>query len=438
MTKIPRIITSTALLISSAIALSACGAPTTSAPSSESATTTSNPSVSPKITEASALSPRLALTYDGGVMTVDGRTMKLINTVEKEGFLRLSSAGDNRHLAVADGKSYQMMDLGTWEQPHGDHSHMYTTEPTLTQLNFAADHTGHVISEQGKTAMFADGTGTFEVYRPAQLTAENKLTATHLDTEKVTLAKPHHGFAIPLKDNKYMVAVGDEDTRTGAAVVDEQGHVLQENKQCPGVHGEAQAAHDVITIGCEDGALIYKDGKFTKITNPEDSYSRSGNQAGSEKSDVVLADYKTDKDAELERPEQFSLINTTTEKRQKVQLPKGVSYSFRSLARGPEGEALLLTTDGKLRYFDQDTGAELGPLDLMKPWTESETWQDPRPALWVDGNTAYVTDPSTQRVMAVSLADLHNGNAEKFAELKLPHAPNEINGVSGKAVKNNS
>ena len=75
--------------------------------------------------------------------------------------------------------------------------------------------------------------------------------------------------------------------------------------------------------------------------------------AGSTKSDVVLADYKTDQDAELERPEQFSLINTSNKTRTKVQLPDGISYTFRSLARGPEGEALLLTTDGKLRYFDE-------------------------------------------------------------------------------------
>lgn len=167
------------------------------------------------------------------------------------------------------------------------------------------------------------------------------------------LPSPHHGFAIPLHGNQFLVSVGAEDARTGAAVIDAKGKVLQENKNCPGVHGEAIAADETITIGCENGALIYQNGKFTKIDNPEDPYSRSGNMAGSTKSDVVLADYKTDQDAELERPEQFSLINTSNKTRTKVQLPDGISYTFRSLARGPEGEALLLTTDGKLRYFDE-------------------------------------------------------------------------------------
>lgn len=89
----------------------------------------------------------------------------------------------------------------------------------------------------------------------------------------------------------------DEDTRTGAANVDEQGHVFQENNQCPGVHGEVQAANEVITVGCEDGALVYKEGKFTEHTNPENSY--------------------------------FAECNHTAEKHHKVQLPQGVSYSFR-------------------------------------------------------------------------------------------------------------
>lgn len=88
---------------------------------------------------------------------------------------------------MADGSSYKILDAGSWEQPHGDHSHLYTTEPTLSSLEFAADHTGHVITHHQKTAMFADGTGTFEIYNPAELTGEYQRTAEQLKTSKVTL-----------------------------------------------------------------------------------------------------------------------------------------------------------------------------------------------------------------------------------------------------------
>lgn len=362
-------------------------------------------------------------------MILDGKTFELISTIEKEGFLRLNPAGDNRHLVVADGSSYTMLDMGAWAHKHGDHDHYYTTTPSLTSLTFKAGGTGHVIVDHGKSAMFADETGTFEVYSPAELTGEDKYTASSLETFTVTLPDAHHGLAIPLDNDQYLVSVGNSEGRTGAAVIDEKGTVLVESKDCPGIHGEASAADHTYTVGCQDGSLIYKDGAFTKITNAEDPYSRSGNQAGDPDSYMVLADYKVDKEAELERPEQFALINTRTMERTKVALPEGVSYTFRSLARGPENSHLLLTTDGKLRFWAED-GTELGSVDIMDSWTESTVWQDPRPAIWVDGETAYVTDPAAKKLHVVSLANIADGKAEVFQSVDLPEVPNEINGIS--------
>ncbi|MBF0807235.1 hypothetical protein E4U03_01195 [Rothia nasimurium] len=419
-------------LISAALALALTGCGAASAPSATSTRDQASATATTEraaITEASAPSVRIALTYDGGIMIVDGKTFEAIETIEKEGFLRLQPAGDNRHLVVADGSSYTMLDMGAWTQAHGDHDHYYTTTPTLTSLSFAADGTGHVITDYGRSAMFADNTGTIEVYSPADLTGDDQYTATNISTETITLPDAHHGLAIPLENNQYLVSVGTEDARTGAAVINADGSVVTESLDCPGIHGEAIAANDTFTVGCQDGALIYADGTFTKITNPEDLYSRSGNQAGSADSAIVLADYKTDQDAELERPEQFALIHTITKERTKIALPEGISYTFRSLARGPEGSHLLLTTDGKLRFWAED-GTELGSVDIMDSWTESEIWQDPRPAIWVDGETAYVTDPATKKLHVVSLAKIADGTAEVFASIDLPEVPNEINGIS--------
>ncbi len=68
---------------------------------------------------------------------------------------------------------------------------------------------------------------------------------------------------------------------------------------------------EAVVIGCQTGVLIYSGGTITKVASPTE-YGRIGNQAGSEESAVTLGDYKKDKDAELERPEQISLINTKT------------------------------------------------------------------------------------------------------------------------------
>ena len=425
-------LTLSAVTCIAALALAGCSSASPSSAPATSSPATSSTAAQADIKEASAPSSRLALTYDGGVMVLDGKTFEVLETIEKEGFLRLNPAGDNRHMVVADGNSYTMLDMGAWTQEHGDHDHYYTTAPTLTSLSFAAEGTGHVIVDHGKSAMFADKTGTFDVYNPADLTGEDQRTVSTLETTTVTLPEPHHGLAIPLDNDRYLVAVGNEEERSGAAVVDAEGKTIVENKECPGIHGEAVAADDVITVGCQDGALIYKDGAFTKVSNPEDPYSRSGNQAGFKASHFVLADYKTDKEAELERPEQFSVIDTEAETRTKVALPEGVSYTFRSLARGEQGEHLLLTTDGKLRFYAED-GAELGSVDVMDSWEESTVWQDPRPAIWVDGQTAYVTDPASKKLHVISLAKIGQGEAEVFESVDLPEVPNEINGISRSA-----
>jgi hypothetical protein len=189
------------------------------------------------------------------------------------------------------------------------------------------------------------------------------------------------------------------------------------------VHGEAVAGHETVVVGCEDGMLVFKDGAITKVASP-DPYGRMGNQAGSPASPVILGDYKVDKEAELERPTRVSLVNTDTGHLQLVDL--GTSYSFRSLGRGPAGEALVLGTDGSLHVIDPLTGAVTGSIPVVPAWEESEVWQDPRPTLFVEGSMAYVSEPAGSRIHAV---DLKSGKVVKTADVQ--HVPNELTGVTG-------
>lgn len=167
--------------------------------------------------------------------------------------------------------------------------------------------------------------------------------------------------------------------------------------------------------------VIFRDGTFTKASVP-DPYGRIGNQAGSEDSPIVLGDYKTDPDAELERPERVALVDTRTASVRLVDL--GTSYTFRSLGRGLAGEALVLGTDGRLHVIDPESGEIVRRIEVLEPWTEPDEWQAPRPALEVQGGTAFVTDPATDSLYAV---DVTSG-AIRSAEL--PHTPNEISGVA--------
>ncbi len=408
----------------SALLLAGCGA--AASPGGPASPSPSGDASGPAAEEAQGPTPRLVLTHDGGISVLDARTLKPVGGAELDGFNRLNPAGDGRHVLVSTGDAFRVFDAGSWSEPHGDHSHHYAGEPRLTERAFEASKAGHVVRHAGTTVLFSDGSGKVESFDPAGLT--KALTGGLPETDVYTAPEAHHGVAVPLEDGGLLVTLGNEESRSGAVVLGpgkgQHRKEIARAENCPGVHGEAVAAHGTVVLGCENGMLIYRGGgKFTKVASP-DKYGRVGNQAGSEKSPVILGDYKMDKAAKLERPTRISLVNTDTATLRLVEL--GTSYSFRSLGRGPAGEALVLGTDGGLRVIDPATGKVTSTIKVTAPWTESETWQDPRPTLFVQGSTGYVTEPAGHRIHAV---DLKSGKVTKSAALDF--VPNELTGVEG-------
>ncbi|MEN0140285.1 MAG: zinc metallochaperone AztD [Rhodococcus sp. (in: high G+C Gram-positive bacteria)] len=357
--------------------------------------------------------PRLALSYDGGVLVLDAQSLDVVGSAEVDGFTRLNPAGDDRHVLISTGNSFTALDTGTWTDG-GSH---YTAPPALTDVAFEAKTPGHVVRHDGKTVLFDDGTGLVRVFDPAALSDGTPATT------EFTTPEAHHGVAVELSDGSLLTTVGNEDERTGIVVLDRDRREIARNEDCPGVHGEAVAADETVVVGCQNGLLVYRDGVITKVTSP-DPYGRIGNQAGDENSPILLGDYKTDPDAELERPERVSLTDTATGQLTLVDL--GTSYTFRSLGRAPHGEALVLGTDGALHVIDPNTKAVSRTVDVLDPWTEPDKWQSPRPALFVQDHTAYVTDPANKKIHTIDLDTWAvSGQAD------LPEIPNEITGVTG-------
>ena len=370
--------------------------------------------------ESGGPSPRLAVTYDGGVMVLDALSLEVEAEMPVEGFVRLNPAGDGRHLFLTEGDAFRLLDAGTWSEPHGNHDHSYTTEPRLTDLVAEGSHPGHVVPHGGATALYFDGAGRIDMVDPTELDpAAGELPVTG----SVEVPDPHHGVAVLLEDGSLLQTVGTEDERTGAVVTGADGEELARTDECPGVHGETVAQGEAVVLGCEDGPVVLADGRFTKVPAPDD-YARTGNLAGSQESTVVLGDYKVDEDAELERPERVSLVDTASAQMQLVDL--GTSYSFRSLGRGPAGEALVLGTDGELHVLDPDSGEITEEIPVVEQWEEPREWQQPRPTLFVMGQFAYVSEPASRELHVVDLATM-----AVIDSATVPHAPNEISGVTG-------
>ncbi|PZR53644.1 hypothetical protein DNL40_05780 [Xylanimonas oleitrophica] len=403
-----------ALPLAATIALAGCAGGTGTAPE---ASAPADEPAAPRASEAQARTPRIAITYDGGIRVLDAMSLEQVGDIELEGFNRLNPAGDGRHLFVSTAGGFRLLDAGTWAEAHGDHHHYWVAGPVLTDHLHEAEKPGHVVVHEGRTALFDDGTGDVTVLDAAHLGDDDAVVREH------TTPSAHHGVAIELSDHSLVVSEGTEDARTGIRVLDAEGQEIAASDQCPGVHGEAVAADEAVVIGCEDGALVYAGGTITKVQAP-DAYGRIGNQAGTEASPVVLGDYKSDPDADLERPTRVSLIDTRDASLTLVDLP--ASYTFRSLARGDAGEALVLGTDGQLHVIDPETKQLVKSIPVMDAWTEPDEWQEPRPAVLALDGSVYVTDPAAKAIHAV---DVESGKVWKTVTLDV--VPNELSGVSG-------
>ncbi|MDT0235041.1 hypothetical protein [Curtobacterium sp. BRB10] len=386
-TKTLRAVWPAALLGAAALALTGC-ATNTDAGSDSSAT--------PK-----ADGTRITLTHDGGLLVLD-EDLQVVADDAIDGFTRVNPAGDGRHVLVTVPEGFRVLDT--------------QAEPALTDAVFPADTGGHAVVHGDRTALFADGTGDVTTFDHTELDG-----ADLPEVETTTSEAAHHGVAIELEDGTLLTTVGTEEHRSGVRALDADGEETARSEECPDVHGEGAVKGEVAVFGCTDGALVYDDGAFEKIDAPTE-YGRTGNLFTTEDSSVAVGDYNDDPDSEGYLLDQIALIDAASGEYTVADMPDGVGFTFRDLARGPGDEAVVLGSDGALHTFDETTGEQLESYPVIDAWEGPAEWQDAHPALKVEGDVAYVTDPAEQKVHAV---DLTTGEVVASSD-ELPGVPNEI------------
>lgn len=333
---------------------------------------------------------RVAVTYDGGILVLDGTTLETIADLPLAGFTRINAAADGTHAFVTTSEGFQVLDTGLASE--GD--------PELTDVVFEADAAGHVVTHADKTVLFADGTGDITIFDTDALTND-----ALPETRDVTSEAAHHGVAIELSDGSLLSTLGTEEGRSGVRVLDASGAETSRNETCPSVHGEGTLTGEVVVFGCSDGVLVYDDGAFTKLDAP-DEYGRTGNSFVTETSPIMVGDYNTNPDSEGYLLTQLAFVDSAAKSMDVVDLPDGASYTWRGVGRDAHDNVIVLSSDGSLYVLDE-SGALVDSFDVIEPWISPVEWQDPHPGLKVMGDTAYVTDPATKSIMAI---DLHSGD----------------------------
>lgn len=382
-----------------ALVLAGCASGQAAAPAGAGSSTAAGSTSTP-----TGAGPRITLTYDGGLLVLNAADLSPVADLPKEGFLRVNGAGDpDGHVMVTTPEGFQVLDTG-----------LTSGTAQLTGVVFPADEPGHVTPHAGRTALFADGTGDITLFDT------DAVTNTSLPPVRtVTSPAAHHGVAIELADGRLLATIGTQDGRTGVRVLDAAGTEIARNEQCPAVHGEGALKDEVVMFGCEDGVLLYRDGAFVKLPAPE-GYGRTGNAYVSPTSAIAVGDFRDDPDQEGYLLSALVFIDTAAPTSRVVPLPEGVTYTWRGVDRDAADNVIVLSSDGKLYRLDP-TGAVIDSWPVIAPWTGPVKWQDPHPALTVAGETAYVTEPAGNRILAFDLA-----TGAVAATGTLNHTPNEI------------
>lgn len=347
---------------------------------------------------------RIAVTYDGGVLVLDGETLETVGEVERGGFLRVNSAGDHDgHVFVTAEDGFHVLDSG-----------LASDTVEFTGEVFEAVAAGHAVPHAGRTALFDDGTGDVRVFDTDAVG-----TGTLPEADAFTSEAAHHGVALELSDGTMLSTIGTAEARSGVRHLAADGAELARSEQCPSVHGEGALKGEVVMFGCEDGVLLFDDGTFTKLDAP-DEFGRTGNAYVTDTSAIAFGDYKTDPDAESYLLSALARIDTAAQTMSIIDLPDGVEYTWRGVGRSAHDDVIVLGADGTLNVLDE-TGSLQESWNVIGPWESPTEWQQPHPGLRVVGDIAYVTEPAKDRILAV---DLHTGRVS--AEATLDVVPNEF------------
>lgn len=304
-------------------------------------------------------------------------------------------------VSAVQGKSgqVQLLHLGLKREDHGDHQHWVTGKPLLSAPVLSGQKPSHANPGDGRLAVFFDGDGLVRIY-PAAAGTPTVIPAN----------KPHHGVAVPLSGQRYLVSAGASEGSLPDAtqLVDAGGRELQRSPACLQQHGDA--GYGVWHVfGCANGLLAWNDaaqqgqGAFTLLPYPQGSDARmvrtllqaqdSGRLLGNFGADGLL----------------FVTLPTSGAAPQLAALTLPAKLLHFAWDRQHSGTAYALLETGVLLALDTRTQQVLRQTQAIPAWKDDATDADqrlPKPQLAVAEGRIVVSDARTGLVHVLRTAGL--------------------------------
>ncbi|MDJ0923120.1 MAG: hypothetical protein QNJ77_01050 [Acidimicrobiia bacterium] len=318
----------------------------------------------------------------------------------------------------------EVVDVGTYFARHGDHYHITTAEPGLHEFSMTGPSPAHLVTHDGLTAAWFDGSGEISLIEEAQLAGSGEI-----DVKTLSANMPHHGVAVLLGSNLIVTTAEmvDEAPNVNGAVAycwidcgDDCGtqtscHVETEpfyetTDTCTALHGEASyvqagGKESHIAYGCNEGILHIRNdtsGMTSEVVPyPEGalrpfflkSHSESPVMVGAAGPGFVAFDVNA------------SIVTSHS-------LPASqMTFAFED-----SEHILVLAADGDLyRVSIDDFSVEGEPLSLVPAFGEGDTAN-----VFVAANRLYALDSRDPGVVVVDLETWEVVDAG----IMLPSAPN--------------
>ena len=314
-----------------------------------------------------------------------GEVIASFATAGQAGRVYASPNGRFGFVVHRDEDRVSLVHSGLTTVDHLDHVDLVQGSPYVAATMNVGREPTHFFAHDNDVAFFNDEDGTVSLL-------DQRLLGLSLDYAQVTVAQPDHGA--PAVHGDYVLSGYYDLGRVD--IYRRSGEQVTTIEDCPGLHGKGMAG-DLIVYGCEDGVLLIRvtgdNFEDTKLANPANTPEdvRVGTVAAHEDSEVMIGNFGAG----------IVIINPTTGTLSPVEL----GTNPLQMAFADAETLVVLGDDGQLYLLEPDSGETLSSIQVMDaPDLEAEGVV--RPTLIVRGDFVYVSDPSTQQLHEVALADL--------------------------------
>lgn len=298
---------------------------------------------------------------------------------------------DGRYAFAVDAQGIDVLDSGAWTWDHVDHFHYYEAPPTspgsVLGGGVATIATG-MLATAGNTGIFFPGSGEAVLLDNAALSEGRIAEAMRLSVA------PHAGLIAPLGSGALVSEAGFGGSAGAAAslrALDRSGSEF-ERIDCPEAAGVI-TTRIALVVGCADGAVVATSNdsgtvELEKVAYPVDAAAPATEFAG-RKGRPTVAGLGTDPGVWLfdSRERAWSWI------------PLSERPIAAAAVDDSAGHVVALLPTGAIAVYNE-SGTELGRTDTLVPDTTA-----PGVALSVDGQRAYVNDPTSGNVFEIDYAD---------------------------------